>query len=79
MKIRVLIFGTLKRYIPNYDPKQGFEIEMPDGSRVQDLLAHLGIPKSEIPVITIDYRMAGLEDKLVDKSQVSLIQMAHGG
>ena len=79
MKVRVLLFGTLRKYVSGYDSKNGFEIDIPDGSKVRDLLAHLGIPKSEIPVITIDYRMAVLDDELADKTQVNLLQLAHGG
>jgi sulfur carrier protein ThiS len=79
MRVRIRLFGTLKRYVSDYDPEHGLEIEIPDGAKVRDLLAHLEIPKSNTPVVTINNRITKIDDELVDGSWVNLIQLAHGG
>jgi sulfur carrier protein ThiS len=79
MKVRVRLFGTLKRYVSDYDPEHGHEIEIPDGAKVQDLIAHLEISKSNAPVVTINSRIAKIDDELSDGSWVNFIQLAHGG
>jgi sulfur carrier protein ThiS len=79
MKVRVRLFGTLRRYVPDYDPEHGLEIEIPDGGKVQDLLAHLEISKSSATVASVNDRIAKMDDELVDGSRVNLIQPAHGG
>ena len=79
MKIRVRLFGTLKRYVSDYDPEHGHEIEIPDGAKVRDLLAHLEISISNTPVVTVNNRITEMDDELIDGSLVNLIQQAHGG
>ena len=46
MKVKVRLFGTLSQKFPGYDSVKGLEVEIPDGARVKDLLAHLGIPET---------------------------------
>jgi hypothetical protein len=79
MKIRVKLFGTLRQYVPDYDPEYGLEIEIPDGAKVQDLLARLEISESNTPIIAIDNRIAKIDDELMEGSWVNLIQRAFGG
>jgi len=79
MKIRVKVFGTLKRHISGYDPVHGHEVEIPDGAKVEDLCSHLGIPQKDTPIVTVNHRIAKTEEKLIDGSEVNLIQQVSGG
>ena len=79
MKIRVKIFGTLKGNVSDYDPVHGLEVEIPDGAKVEDLLSHLEISKRNMPVVTLNHRIVKTEEKLVDGSEVNLIQPVSGG
>ena len=79
MKIRVKLFGTLKRSVSDYDPEHGLEIEISDGAKVQDLLAHLEILESNAPIVFINNKIAKLDDELMDGSWVNLIHQAFGG
>ena len=79
MKIRVKLFGTLKRNVSDYDPEHGLEVEIPDGAKVEDLLSHLKISKRNTPVVTLNHRIVKTEEKLIDGSEVSLIQQVSGG
>ncbi len=79
MKIRVKLFGTLKKNVSDYDPVHGIEVEIPDGAKVADLLSHLEISKRNAPVVTLNHRVVKIEETLLDGSEVSLIQQVSGG
>ena len=79
MKIRVKLFGTLKQHISDYDPVHGLEVEIPDGAKVEDLFSHLEIPQIDTPIVTLNHRIVKTEEKLIDGSEVSLIQQVSGG
>ncbi|MHC4984171.1 MAG: MoaD/ThiS family protein [Planctomycetota bacterium] len=79
MKIRVKLYGTLKGNVCDYDPEHGLEVEIPDGAKVADLLSHLEIPKRNTPVVTLNHRIVKTEEKLIDGSEVRLIQPVSGG
>jgi len=79
MKVKVRLFGTLRRFVSDYDPRHGHEVEIPDGAKVRDLIAHLEISKSNAPVVTVNSLIVKIDDELIDGSEVSLIQIASGG
>ena len=54
MKVKVRLFGTLGQQFPGYDPAKALEVEIPDGARVKDLLAHLGIPEVKGGVAAVE-------------------------
>ena len=79
MKVTVRFFGTLSRKFPGYDPVKGLEVEIPDGARVKDLLAHLGIPEVKGGVAAVEGVILRLEDPLKDGVSVHLLQTVYGG
>ena len=48
MKIRVILFGTLRKSFSDHDPLLGMEVEIPEGSTVGDLIAHIDLPAKKI-------------------------------
>ena len=79
MKVKVRLFGILSQKFPGYDPVKGFEVEIPDGARVKDLLAHLGMPEVKGGVAAVEGVILHLEDPLKDGSSVHLLQSVYGG
>jgi len=79
MKVKVRLFGTLSLKFPGYDPAKGFEVEIPDGARVKDLLAHLGIPETKGGVAAAEGVILHLDDPLPDGATVHLLQSVYGG
>jgi sulfur carrier protein ThiS len=79
MKVTVRLFGTLSQKFPGYDPVKGLEVEIPDGARVKDLLAHLGISETMGGVATVKGMILRLEDPLKDGASVHLLQAVYGG
>jgi sulfur carrier protein ThiS len=79
MKVKVRLFGTLGQKFPGYDPAKGLEVEIPDGARVKDLLARLGIPETRGGVAAAGGVILHPEDPLKDGASVHLLQSVYGG
>jgi sulfur carrier protein ThiS len=79
MKITVKLFGELKRKIPDYRPDKGLEMDIPEGSKVADLLALLGIPTSPGATVIMEGRVLPLEEKLINGSLINLFHVMYGG
>lgn len=54
-------------------------MEISDGARVKDLLAHLEISESDGGIVAIEEKVADPGDKLDDGASVRILQLAHGG
>lgn len=79
MKVIVKLFGTLAQEFSGYNREEGMDIELPDGSKVKDLLAHLQILKSQGDVVSMRGRILKENDKLEDGALVYILQAVHGG
>jgi sulfur carrier protein ThiS len=79
MKITVKLFGELKRKIPDYRPDKGLEMDIPEGSKVANLLALLGIPTSPGATVIMEGRVLPLEERLSHGSLVNIFHFMYGG
>jgi sulfur carrier protein ThiS len=79
MKITVKLFGDLKRRFPEYHPDQGLDVEIPEESKVADLLALLGIPTSPGATVIMEGRVLPLEEKLINGSLINFFHVMYGG
>ena len=79
MKITVKLFGELKRKIPDYKPDKGLEMDIPEGSKVGDLLALLGIPSYPGATVIMEGRVLLLEEKLINGSLINIFHVMYGG
>jgi len=79
MKMRVKLYGTLSRRHPDYHHEQGMEVEIPDGSTVDDLLAVLDISEPQGAVVVMEGRILKASDRIRDGVPVSVFQAIHGG
>ena len=79
MKIRVRLFGTLGQHVRNYNHAQGFEVRIPDGAKIMDLLTHLEISGSDSSFVTVDGRMTKADDELKDGAIVHILQRVFVG
>lgn len=79
MKITLKLFGELKRKIPDYSPENGLEMDIPEGSKVADLLSLLGIPASPGATVIREGRVLPLEEKLINGSLINLFHVMYGG
>lgn len=79
MKVLIKLFSVLREYVPDYNPQKGVETELPDGSTVADLLSHLGIPMSKVPVVTFNGRVLQPADTIYEDSTLHIFQLVTGG
>jgi sulfur carrier protein ThiS len=79
MKISVKLFGTLPQRFPDYNSAQGLEVEIPEGAKVKDLLAHLDISSSDSGFVAVDNRVVQHDDDLIEGASVRIFQRAFGG
>jgi sulfur carrier protein ThiS len=79
MKVKLRLFGTLSLKFPDYDSEKGLELEIPDGARVKDLLAHLGISEMKGSVAAAEGVILRMEDPLKEGVCVHLLQSVYGG
>ena len=79
MKVLIKLFSVLRDYVPDYDILKGVEAELPEGSTVDDLLSHLGIPMSKVPVVTCNGRILKPSDIIHEDSILHIFQPVAGG
>jgi sulfur carrier protein ThiS len=79
MKVRVKLFGTLRQHFPGYNPEQGIDVEIPDGARVRDILAHLEISESQGGIVAVRGRIMNADDKLGEWDSMHIFQPVFGG
>ena len=79
MKITVKLFGTLIQNFPDYSPDQGLEVEIPEGSKVADLLALLKISDSKGGTVVRDGLLLSRDEILTDGSLIQIFQALFGG
>jgi molybdopterin synthase sulfur carrier subunit len=79
MKVQIKLFSVLRDYVPDYNPQKGIEAELPDGSKVADLLNHLGIPMSKVPVVACNGRVLKPSDIIHEDSILHIFQPVAGG
>lgn len=79
MNVQVKLYGTLSQGFPGYQPSQGIEVEIPDGTTVKDLLALLEISESQRAVVIVEGRVLKGDDEIRPGVPVRVLQAIHGG
>ena len=79
MRITVKLFGLLRQSGPVYYPDRGMAVEIPDGSRVGDLLTHLGISTTKGLTVIKEGHIMSAEETLPEGALVQVFQAMYGG
>ena len=79
MKIRVILFGTLRKSFSDHDPVLGMEVEIPEGSTVGDLIAHIDLPAKKFGLVSIDGHLVKAGNLLQENAVVRVFQPIFGG
>jgi molybdopterin converting factor small subunit len=77
MRVRVLFFGEMRRYLPH--GAEHVELTLPDGARVSDLLAAVGVDAGAERVIGRNGELARDDTPLADGDEISLYHPMSGG
>lgn len=79
MKVKVRLHGTLRQNFPDYGSSQGFEIEIPDGTMVENLLTLLDISEPKGAAAIVNGRVLKADDEIQDGVSVDIFQIIQGG
>jgi sulfur carrier protein ThiS len=79
MKIRVILFGTLRKSFTDHDPVHGMEVEIPEGSTVGDLIAHIDLPAKKFGLVSVDGQLVKAGNLLQENVVVRVFQPIFGG
>lgn len=79
MKIKVKLFGELRKKIPAYRHDQGLELELPERAKAGDLLSLLNITDPKTTTAVVNGRVMAWEEKLPRDAVVNLFPVMYGG
>ncbi len=79
MRVTVKLFATLVRFNNGSRSGEPFEVELPDGSVVKDLIDLLKIPPQETHVVFINNIIEEHDSNLKDGDVVGLFPPVGGG
>ena len=77
MKLKIELQAYLMQYSPN--GAATFEIEMPEGSKVWDLVKKLAVPEELASIVIVGGANAAYDHPLHDGDHVTLIPPLSGG
>ena len=78
MKIKVKVFATLRKYIPDESSGQQ-EVELAEGATVGDALAKLKIPESEVAFVFVNSTRQKLDEPLTAGDELGVFPPIAGG
>lgn len=68
MPLQIMLFATLRRFIPGYDPYQGLLLDISPGTALSQVIRQLNLPTEDITLILVngvqqqpDYQLQGDE------------------
>jgi molybdopterin synthase sulfur carrier subunit len=88
MQVHVKLFATLvssvpqavqARYPQGIRPASPLEVELPAGSTLADLVAHLALPREEVKIVFVNGRAQELDYRLAPGDQVGIFPPVGGG
>lgn len=79
MTVQVKLFATLCRYSSNAAPGIPFEMELPEGATLADLVNHLKLPREEVKVFFVKGRARPENWRLEDGDEVGIFPLIAGG
>ena len=79
MTVGVHLFATLARYLPPGSTDGTATLEVPDGTRVDDVARRLGIPEAMSHIALINGREAAPDDELAAGDVLTLFPPLAGG
>jgi len=79
IEVEVRLYATLRRYGSETGIGEPMILQMPEGSRLADLLARLNVPKDEVKTAFVNSRRQEEDYQLRDGDRVALFPPVAGG
>ncbi len=79
MRVTVKLFATLVRFKDGTRVGKPFEVELPEGAVIQDLIDHLKIPVEEAHIVFVNNIIEENHSSLKDGDTVGMFPPVGGG
>jgi molybdopterin converting factor small subunit len=79
MRVHVKLFATLCQYFSNAEPGIPFEMEIPEGATVADIVNQLKLPQEEVKVFFVNGRARSKDWPLASGDEVGIFPLIAGG
>jgi len=79
MKIKLLLFGGLRDHLPEKSDNRSSFMDLPEETRVKDVLDRLSLPAQVPKIIFINGAKAGEGERLTDGDRLSIFPPMVGG
>jgi sulfur-carrier protein len=79
MRVNVKVFATLKRHLPEERANHAFDLEVPDGATLDDVVRLIGLPAAEVKVTFVNGRTEALSSVLHEGDEVGIFPPLGGG
>ena len=79
MQVRVKLYATLSRYLSNTASGIPFEIEVPSGTTMADLVDRLKLPREEVKLFFVKGRARPIDWPLESGDEVGIFPLIGGG
>lgn len=79
IQVDVIVFATLRRYLPELKIGQEKVLTVPEGTTLDDIREELGLPAEEVKVIMRNNRQADPSEAAEDGDRIAYIPAVAGG
>lgn len=77
--VKLKLFGTLPRHVPDYRPESGIDVEMVDGSTYRDMMETLHLPEEEARLIIVNGKSKRPTDPVSEGEDIFFFLPLGGG
>jgi molybdopterin converting factor small subunit len=79
MRVHVKLFATLRRYVDGAAYGVPFEVDLPEGATIADLIRQLNLPAEEVKVAFVNARARPEDWRLEPDDEVGIFPPVGGG
>jgi sulfur carrier protein len=79
LKVQVKLFGIFRDYGARRSAGPVFVMELDEGSRITDVLDHLGIPREEPKTLVCNHRAGKMDQILKEGDTLAIFPPVEGG
>ena len=79
MALRIFLSATLREFLPNYDPSQGFRLSVSGRPTVGDICDRLAIPRGKVRVVMVDGKARSMDHPLSGVERIGMFPPLGGG
>ena len=79
MQIEVVVFATLRQYMPDLALGDSRKMAVSPGTTIAQVCDMLGLPRDEVKVIMCNHRQAEMDQIVQDGDRIAFVPAAGGG